>query len=190
MAFLLYAGAEVGFGNWIYTYAFTLGLGTTITSAYLTSAFWGTFTLGRLLAVWISTRTRAVTILFVDLLGCLASLSVILLWPDSISALWAGTIGVGLFMASVFPTLMVLAGERMHVTGTVTGWFLVGGGAGGTILPWVIGQAFVGIGAVAMPFLVLGTIVINLFVIILFNARPVTNISRPIEYRTGERTYQ
>ena len=190
LAFLLYAGAEVGFGNWIYTYAFTLGLGTTITSAYLTSAFWGTFTLGRLLAVWISTRTRAVTILFVDLLGCLASLSVILLWPDSISALWAGTIGVGLFMASVFPTLMVLAGERMHVTGTVTGWFLVGGGAGGTILPWVIGQAFVGIGAVAMPFLVLGTIVINLFVIILFNASPVTNISRPIEYRTGERTYQ
>ena len=33
LAFLLYVGAEVGFGNWIYTYALTLELGTTITSA-------------------------------------------------------------------------------------------------------------------------------------------------------------
>ena len=39
LAFLLYVGAEVGFGNWIYTYALTLGHGTAITSAYLTSAF-------------------------------------------------------------------------------------------------------------------------------------------------------
>ena len=190
LAFLLYVGAEVGFGNWVYTYAFTLELGTTITSAYLTSAFWGTFTLGRLLGIWISTRVRAITILFVDLLGCLASLSVIMFWPDSVPALWAGTIGVGLFMASVFPTLIILAGERMRVTGAVTGWFLVGGGAGGMILPWVIGQAFVGIGAVAMPVLVLGTIVFNLFVIILFNTRSVTNISQSFEYRTGERRYQ
>lgn len=190
LAFLLYVGAEIGFGNWIYTYAFTLGLGTAITSDYLTSAFWGTFTLGRLLGIWISTRARAITILFVDLLGCLASLSLILLWPDSISAMWTGTIGVGLFMASVFPTLMVLAGERMYVTGTVTGWFLVGGGAGGTILPWIIGQAFVGIGAVAMPVLVLGTIAFNLFVIILFNTRLTTNISHPFAYLTGERRFQ
>ena len=28
LAFVLYVGAEVGFGNWIYTYALTLGLGT------------------------------------------------------------------------------------------------------------------------------------------------------------------
>ncbi|MEJ2304732.1 MAG: MFS transporter [Anaerolineales bacterium] len=177
LAFLLYVGAEVGFGNWVYTYAFTLDLGTTITSAYLTSAFWGTFTLGRLLGIWISTHARAITILFVDLLGCLASLSVILLWPDSVPALWTGTIGVGLFMASVFPTMIVLAGERMHVTGAVTGWFLVGGGAGGMILPWVIGQAFVGIGAIAMPVLVLGTLALNLFVITLLNAKPIKHLT-------------
>ncbi|MDX1379340.1 MAG: MFS transporter, partial [Anaerolineales bacterium] len=47
--FILYVGLELGFGHWIYTYALTLELGTTITAAYLTSAFWGSFTLGRLL---------------------------------------------------------------------------------------------------------------------------------------------
>ena len=168
LAFLLYVGAEVGFGNWIYTYALTLGLGTAITSAYLTSAFWGTFTLGRLLGVWVSTRARAVTILFVDLLGCLASLGVIILWGDSVLALWGGAIGLGLFMASVFPTTLVLAGENMRVTGTMTGWFLVGAGTGGMILPWVIGQAFVGIGAGAMPLLLFVTVVANLLSIIFF----------------------
>jgi FHS family Na+ dependent glucose MFS transporter 1 len=177
LAFLLYVGAEVGFGNWLYTYAFTLGLGTTITSAYLTSAFWGTFTLGRLLGVWASARTRATTTLLVDLLGCASCLVVILIWPDSVPALWVGTIGLGIFMASVFPTMLVLAGERMRVTGAVTGWFLVGGGAGGMILPWVIGQAFVEYGAVTMPALVLATITINLFVIILFNTRTVKHLT-------------
>jgi FHS family Na+ dependent glucose MFS transporter 1 len=140
LAFLVYVGAEVGSGNWVYTYAFTLGLRTTITSAYLTSAFWEAFTLGSLLGVWISTRARVITILFADLLGCLAFLSVILLWPDSVFALWTGIIGLGLFMASFLLTMIVLAGERMYVTGAVTGWFLVGGGAGGTILPGLSGR--------------------------------------------------
>lgn len=172
LGFLLYVGAEVGFGNWIYTYALTLELGTTITSAYLTSAFWGTFTVGRLLGVWISTRTRASTILIVDLFGCIVSLGLILLWPDSVQALWAGTIGLGLFMASIFPTTLMLAGNRMRVTGAMTGWFLAGASVGGMSLPWGIGQAFVGIGARAMPILVLVTIALNLLVILLFISRP------------------
>jgi len=172
LAFLLYVGAEVGFGNWIYTYALTLGLGTAITSAYLTSAFWGTFTVGRLLGVWISARAKTATILLVDLAGCLASLGIVLIWGDSAIILWAGCIGLGLFMASIFPTMLVLAGERMRVTGSITGWFLVGSGAGGMILPWLIGQAFVGYGAGAMPALVAGTVFLNLLAILLFLSRP------------------
>ncbi|MBN1452513.1 MAG: MFS transporter [Anaerolineales bacterium] len=176
LAFLFYVGAEISFGNWIYTYALTLGLGTEVTAAYLTSAFWGTFTVGRLLGVWISSRARAATILFVDLLGCLASLGLILLWPDSAPVLWAGAIGLGLFMASVFPTTLMLAGERMRVTGTMTGWFLAGASIGGMSLPWGIGQAFVRIGAAAMPVLVLAAVAVNLLVILLFLVRPVRTL--------------
>jgi FHS family Na+ dependent glucose MFS transporter 1 len=171
LAFVVYVGAEVGFGNWVYTYALKLGLGTSITAAYLTSAFWGTFTLGRLLGVWISTRLRPATILIVDLLGCLASLGVILLWRDSATALWIGAIGLGLFMASIFPTTLMLAGERMRITGAMTGWFLAGASIGGMILPWGIGQAFVWIDPVTMPILVLVSVVVNLLVLLLFLSR-------------------
>ena len=173
LAFLFYVGAEIGFGNWVYSYALTLELGTEITSAYLTSAFWGTFTIGRLLGVWVSTRARAFTILLVDLAGCLASLGLILLWPDSVPVLWVGTIGLGLFMASIFPTTLILAGERMRVTGTMTGWFLAGASIGGMFLPWGIGQAFARLGAGTMPVIALVAVAINLLIIILFNTSPV-----------------
>ena len=170
--FLVYVSAEVGFGNWVYTYALTLGLGTSITSAYLTSAFWGTFTLGRLLGIWVSTRLRAATILIVDLLGCLASLGLILLWRDSAIALWIGAIGLGLFMASIFPTTLMLAGERLRISGAMTGWFLAGASIGGMTLPWGMGQAFVRIGAGSIPLLVLASMIVNLLVLLLFLSQP------------------
>jgi fucose permease len=49
---------------------------------------------------------------------------------------------LGLGMASIFPTMIVLAESRMTVTGAVTGWFLVGSSAGGMTVPWLIGQLF------------------------------------------------
>ena len=168
LCFTLYVGAEVGYGNWIYAYAVKLGLGDEVSSANFTSAFWGFFTFGRLLGVWISTRLRPITILYSDLAGCLVSLGLILLWSDSTTILWIGTALLGVSMASIFPTFLTLSEERMHVTGTMTGWFLVGSGLGGMILPWGIGKAFAKIGAGAMITMVFITVVINLFALILF----------------------
>jgi len=173
LCFVLYVGAEVGYGNWIYTYTLKLELGTEVTSAYLTSAFWGFFTLGRLLAVWVSTRVRPRTILYADFAGCLASLGLILFFRDSSTILWIGSVLLGISFASIFPTFLTLSEERMHVTGTMTGWFFVGGGIGGMILPWVIGQAFVRIGAGAMITIVFITVIFNLFALVIFAKTPV-----------------
>jgi FHS family Na+ dependent glucose MFS transporter 1 len=161
LAFFLYVGAEVGFANWIYTYAITVNLATTITAAYLTSAFWGLFTIGRLLGVWISTRVNSKTILLIDLTGCLASLGLIIIGRESAPLLWTGSIGLGFSMASIFPTIMMLAGESMPVSGTITGWFLVGASAGGMLLPWMIGQAFTASGPYAMMPIILADILLN-----------------------------
>jgi FHS family Na+ dependent glucose MFS transporter 1 len=171
--FVLYVGLELGFGNWIYTYALTLKLGTTITAAYLTSAFWGSFTLGRLLGIWISTRLRSLTILFIDFAGCAVSTVLIMLWKDSSLALWIGTIGLGISMASIFPTFIMLAGERMKITGTITGWFLVGSGAGSMFLPWLIGQIFVRTGPEAMTtVLLIASILLFVFLLLFISTRP------------------
>lgn len=154
--FFLFVGVEGSFGNWIATYARATGLGNVTTAAYLTSAFWGALTLGRLLSVPIGVRFSPRQVLTLDLAGCLLSVAVLLAWPGARVATWVGTIGAGLCMASIFPTTLSLAERHLHITGTITSLFFVGGSFGGMVLPWIIGQLFerigpsVTIGAVAV----------------------------------------
>ena len=145
-----------------------MGLYTEITANSLNSAFWGFFTVGRLLAIWISIRLRPLTILYLDFAGCILSIALIALIPDSVTFLWIGSILLGISFASIFPTFITLSEERMHVTGTITGWFLVGGSLGGMIVPVLIGQTFDKFGPTSMVMIVFLTIVFNLIALVLF----------------------
>ena len=158
--FFLYVGAEVSFGGWIFTYTVALNLAGEAAAAYLTSAFWGALTVGRLLAIPIAARFRPRHILLGDLTGCVISVAIILLWPDSLVAVWVGTLGIGASMASIFPTTLSLAERRMTITGQVTGWFFVGASLGGMTLPWLIGQLFESIG----PRVTMVAIIVDLLV--------------------------
>ncbi len=140
--FFLYVGAELGFGGWVYTYAFETGLATATAAGYLTSLFWGAFTFGRLLSIPIAARFRPRTILSVDLIGMILSLGLILLFSNEQVVLWVGAALLGLSAASVFPTMISLAERRMTLTGTMTSWFFVGGSLGGMFFPWLAGQLF------------------------------------------------
>ena len=164
----LYVGAEVGFGGWVYTYALTLGLGTATSAAYLTSAYWGALTLGRLLGIPVAARVRPRWILTGSLLGALLSIGLILLWPQSTVVLWAGAIGMGLFTGPIFATVMVLAGRHMTITGQITGGFFVGASLGGMFLPWLIGQLFVPAGPQVMLVAVLVDLVLALGALAVF----------------------
>ena len=93
--------------------------------------------------------------------------------------LWLGTIGIGLSMASIFPTLIMLAGERMQITGTITGWFLVGAGAGSMLLPWLIGQVFVITGPQAMTTVLLVTLLSFILVFLLFLSMKIRPLPEP-----------
>ncbi|MEA3307931.1 MAG: MFS transporter [Chloroflexota bacterium] len=143
---LLYVGVEAGFSGWIYTYATAFQVGDMAAAAYLNSAFWAALTVGRLLSIPIATRLSPGTVLSGDLLGGMISMSVVLLWPHSHLALWAGTLGLGLTIASIFPTALSFAGRRMKITGGITAWFFVGASAGGMLVPWLIGQRFASLG--------------------------------------------
>lgn len=140
--FGLYTGAEIAFGGWIYSYAVRLRLSSQAVAAYLTSAFWGSLTIGRLLAVPLAIRFPPHAVLLADCIGCLISIVVLLLGSHSLWATFVGTCGVGLSMASIFPAALSLAQSRMAITGRVTAWFFVGASAGGIVVPWLIGQFF------------------------------------------------
>jgi FHS family Na+ dependent glucose MFS transporter 1 len=161
--FFLYVGAEASFGGWIFTYTTTLGLGDVISAGYLTSAFWGALTLGRLFGIPIAARVTSQKILFIDLFGCLVSMVIILAFPDSYPAVWTGAIGLGFSMASIFPTMLAYTERRMKMSGEITRWFFVGTGAGGMTLPWLSGLLFDGLG----PWSTMAAILIDLFLAVL-----------------------
>jgi fucose permease len=170
----LYVGAEAAFGHWIYTYAVALDLNDVTTAAYLTSAFWGALMVGRLLAIPLAARFRPRTILFADLVGCLVSVVILLLGSGSAAATWLGSMGLGLSMASIFPTAISLAEHRITITGQVTGWFLVSASIGAMLLPWLIGQLFEPVGPqVAMVAILLVLVAtMSVFLILVKVTRP------------------
>jgi FHS family Na+ dependent glucose MFS transporter 1 len=156
---LLYVGAEVSYGGWIFTYTTALNLADETTAAYLTSAFWGALTLGRLFSIPLAMRFRPRTILNGALLGCLASAVALISAGHSLAVVWAATLGMGLFMAPVFPVTISLAERRMAITGQTTGWFFIGGSVGAMVTPWIIGQFFDTIGPAAVM-IVIGFILV------------------------------
>jgi MFS transporter, FHS family, Na+ dependent glucose transporter 1 len=166
--FLLYVGAEVSFGGWVFSYTRAMGLAegaaATAQAAYLTSAFWLSLTAGRLLAIPIASRFSPGKILLADLLGCLASLALILWGPNTLAVVWTGAIGCGLFMASIFPTTLTLAEQQLAITGGMTRWFFVGAGAGGMTLPWLIGQLFESAGPRVTMFGILANLLLALLI--------------------------
>jgi FHS family Na+ dependent glucose MFS transporter 1 len=169
--FVFAVGAEVGFGGWIAIYSEIMGLASATGAKYLNSAFWGAFTVGRLLSIPIALRLRPSAIMSGGLAGCVASLVVILLWPESSTALWLGTVGMGLCIAPLFPTGISLVARRMAITGRVTGWFFVGASLGGMSLPLLMGQLFEPIGPQAAMLVILVDILLGLGVFIVIKLR-------------------
>ena len=146
----LHVGLEASVGGWLYSYALAMDLGSATTAAYLTSAFWGAFTLSRFLSIPIGARFRPRWILLADLIGCLVSACVLALSQGSIVGTWLGTLGLGFSMASIFPTAVTLGGRHLQLTGRITSWFLVGASTGGMLWPWLVGRSFEIVGPQAL----------------------------------------
>ncbi|MDQ1301543.1 MAG: transporter [Chloroflexota bacterium] len=162
LSFYVYVGAELSLGNWLSTYAIKLRLADAAGAAYLTSAFWGAFTAGRLISIPLATRFTEGAVLLADLIGALAFIALILLFPHSAAVLWIGVCGAGFAMASVFPTMISFAQRHMTITGQITSLFLAGSSLGSMTLPLLIGQLFDSIGPSIMVIFVAAALVIEL----------------------------
>ena len=166
--FFFFVGAELSYGGWIYTYALSLNLATATTAGYLTSLFWGSLTFGRLVNIPVAARVRPRTMLLADLAGLVASLMLLLLWPDSPAVVWIATFGMGFSMASAFAALMALGEHHIAITGRITSFFLVGSSLGSMTVPWLIGQFFESYGPQAMVLLIIASLMAALITLGVF----------------------
>ena len=169
MLFLFfYVGAEIAFSGWIYTYALTLNLADVAMAAYLTSAFWLTFTLGRLISIPLATRFKPQQLIAAALAGCLTILGIALIVSPGSTFVWILAAVLGFCMAPIWPSGFTLAGQSLSLTARISGIILLGDSLGFMMLPWLVGQVLKGIGPQALTILVFISLLFNLAAFIAF----------------------
>lgn len=134
------AGVEASLGVWLFTYVVTRKMALEITASILNAAFWGAFTLSRLLAIPFARLVHSRILLLSCNFACLVSL--ILLIPINTLFMWIGVLGLGLSLGPLFPNLISMAQKAGLSSGQTIGWLLAAGGAGAMSIPWVISQVF------------------------------------------------
>lgn len=102
--------------------------------------------------------------MLIDFGGCVVGMLIIILLPQSLVALWGGTMLVGLSMASAFPVTISLAERRMVVTGQTTSKFFIGVSLGSMLIPWLIGQLIEPLGPLSAMYVILIAILLDFLV--------------------------
>jgi FHS family Na+ dependent glucose MFS transporter 1 len=135
---LLYVGAEIGFASWLYVFA-DLQFGPRPATA-ITGAFWGAFSLFRLLGILGARRFAPERILTICFSGALAFALLLSLLPHSLAAVWVGAVGVGASCAAIYPTVITAYSRRVELTGRRFGAIAVASCLGSMTFPWLIGR--------------------------------------------------
>ena len=138
--FVLYVGVEIGFSGWIKTYAEGIRLPGSDSPTFLNTAFWVSFTLGRLFAVLLGKRVRSGQMLAVSCVLTVGLLIVMTVADGSPVLVWITTPLIGIAMAPQFATMIAYAEERITLSGRATSWFVSAAGLGSLTLPFIIGQ--------------------------------------------------
>lgn len=134
-----YVGLESGVNGWTFSFM-TEAIGSTSPLAtYTLSLFWGSLTLGRLVAAYISERLGYKLVI----LSCCAG-SLLAGAPGvmglGVYATMISCAALGFFFSGIFPTVLAQGTSYFpRSTGTVAGILIAAGAAGGALVPWLIG---------------------------------------------------
>jgi FHS family Na+ dependent glucose MFS transporter 1 len=183
LALLNYVGAELGYGAVLYSYVVEMtGLASDTEGSMLTSAFWLSFTIGRLLGVPTSAVLSPKNMILLDIAGGMISVTAILIFKTNMIALWICTIAFGLSLASQYPTTIALPASHMglEVTGTMTATMIIFASFGGMIIPVVMTSAIKWIGSAAFVYVLFGTSLIAsvLYLVIIFGFKKEDNSTK------------
>lgn len=151
----LYVGYENSYGGWIFTYFMKNGLGRESTAYLITSVFWLSLTFGRLLAILITAKFYARGVILGSILGALASGVLLVSFPQNAAAIWAGTLGIGISTAAIFPTTYSFVQSKIQITGRRNGWVWAAGSLGAMTLPWGVGYLIEAAGPLSLMITVL-----------------------------------
>ncbi len=137
---VLYVGTESAFGSYLHTYASLHLHFEKDIAAYLSSVFWFSFSLGRLFGIPLSMKFSPLQMIFSDLIGCIASLTLVFIFNKSAIILWVGSVLYGLSVATIYASVISYTEQYMTITGKRMSCLAVGGSAGDAAIPLIIGH--------------------------------------------------
>lgn len=143
----LYDGLQSSYADYIYSFAVKNVNGLRKgEGAYLNACFWGTFALGRLIAIPCATRLTAAFMLSCNLVGCIVALFITLIFRGNHAIAYFGTCVLGLFLSSMSPTIMSLTELFIDINAPIASCLVVSAALGETLCPVIVGNLFVATG--------------------------------------------
>ncbi|KAL0488391.1 hypothetical protein AKO1_015574 [Acrasis kona] len=153
----LFAYAESFFSSFVATFVTRKGLMDDSGAALLNSLFWLSFTIGRLVAIFVATKLSSRTIIILDFFGVLGSLTGMIVFMNNTNVFSVCTAILGFSFASVYPATVSLPTTYMGVkmTGQMTSMVMLGSSIGGMVLPVIITNMLENVGADSFIFCIL-----------------------------------
>ena len=140
--FLLFfqSGNEFILGGYTSTYLMREAGASIRSASYLLAAYWGAIMLARVVSSRLLLRVSGPTVVMASALGSAAGVALLASARTQAMAALAVVL-VGASFASIYPTVLGLAGARFAAwSGTVFGILFGIALAGGMIMPWAVGQ--------------------------------------------------
>jgi len=152
--FFLYVGSEAGVGGWTATFAQRMAAGTGTAWALVPSFFWAALLLGRAAAPMLLRDMRELKLAEIGLVVSTVGVAA-LLAARSLSVVVAGVSLAGLGFSSVFPiAIATLTRKFGSAAPRIAGVMFALAGAGGAILPWLVGYISTRLGGLKYGLLV------------------------------------
>jgi len=140
LLFFIYTGIEMSIGHWTYTLLTESRGVSTALAGFWVSAYWGSFTVGRILAGFLAYKFLSRKIAkYAAVLGLFGSVLITVNLSQPLSLL--GIAITGLAIAPIFPALISSTSYRVgekHTTNTI-GMQISAAGLGGALIPGLAG---------------------------------------------------
>ena len=162
-----YISTEYAIVNWLVTYFKDTGILSAQVSQMMTSLLWVVIFVGRMIGAALVGRVQRKHILLVDGVGLLAFF-LLVFFSRSELPIFIGIMGVGLFMATIYTSALVLGTESIRGNDLGVSTMILIGSTGGIITPAVVGMVAeyagiqTGMGVVvAVTAMLLGAIILS-----------------------------
>lgn len=156
--FIQAVGGERAYGKFLFSFAIEADVQFSKDDAsYLQSAFWASFTFGRLMGGPVAKFVPLNVMMIGDIIGALITAIVLAIWGPTVpNVLWVFTCFMGIFVALVFPNGMSWSNLQLHMNSMAVMLLLFGGSVGGFIYQSLTGSLFENVGPNTLMYVMIG----------------------------------